>query len=115
MRPEGIVDSSAMQSREVWTGTTYALAATMLGEANSDGNGFTENERSELTHMAFLCAKGIHDAGWQRFGYWFCTPEAWERTGNYRSLGYMRPLAIWAMHYALRVHTRPAEPAPQHN
>jgi hypothetical protein len=39
--------------------------------------------------------------GWQRYGYWFATPEAWEQSGNFRSLGYMRPLAIWAMQFAL--------------
>jgi uncharacterized protein (DUF608 family) len=30
MRPNGHVDESCLQSREVWTGTTYALAATMI-------------------------------------------------------------------------------------
>lgn len=69
--------------------------------------------------MAYSTARGIHDGGWQEFGYWyvisrskpsiliardilfrFATPEAWEYNGNYRSLGYMRPLAIWAMQLA---------------
>jgi hypothetical protein len=36
-----------------------------------------------------------------RYGYWFATPEAWELSGNFRSLGYMRPLSIWAMQFAL--------------
>ena len=30
MRPDGSVDSTSVQSLEVWTGVTYALAATML-------------------------------------------------------------------------------------
>jgi familyl 116 glycosyl hydrolase-like protein len=30
-------------------------------------------------------------------GYWFRTPEAWDSTGNFRALMYMRPAAIWAM------------------
>jgi len=51
--------------------------------------------------MGINTARGIHDAGWERFGYHFATPEAWEQTGNYRSLGYMRPLAVWAIQYAL--------------
>ena len=30
MRPNGTVDTSSVQSVEVWTGITYALAATMI-------------------------------------------------------------------------------------
>lgn len=33
--------------------------------------------------------------------YAFQTPEGWDFEGRYRSLGYMRPLAIWAMQWAL--------------
>jgi hypothetical protein len=33
--------------------------------------------------------------------YTFQTPEAWTIDGYYRSLAYMRPLAIWAMQWAL--------------
>lgn len=33
--------------------------------------------------------------------YWFQTPEAWTLDGHYRSLIYMRPLAIWGMQWAL--------------
>jgi hypothetical protein len=33
MRPDGTIDNSCLQSREVWTGTTYALAAGMILEA----------------------------------------------------------------------------------
>ena len=33
--------------------------------------------------------------------YWFQTPEGWTTDGHYRSLVYMRPLAIWAMQWAL--------------
>eukprot|EP00981_Chlorochromonas_danica_P001618 scaffold351_cov162-Ochromonas_danica.AAC.3 len=93
------VDNSCLQSREVWTGTTYALAATMLLQARKGK--CSESEQEELLTMAFNTARGIHDAGWQEFGYWFATPEAWFRNGNYRSMGYMRPLAVWAMQYAL--------------
>ena len=55
--------------------------------------------------MGFITAQGIHDAGWLEFGYWFSTPEAWEQNGNYRSQGYMRPLSIWAIQYALDMQT----------
>lgn len=33
--------------------------------------------------------------------YWFQTPEAWTAKGHFRSLSYMRPLAIWGMQWAL--------------
>ena len=36
--------------------------------------------------------------------YSFQTPEAWNNKDQYRSICYMRPLAIWAMQWAL---TRP--------
>jgi non-lysosomal glucosylceramidase len=107
------VDSSCMQSREVWTGTTYALAAAMILEAahTSAAEGTDDHdavqkstlcsrERADLLSMAHRTAQGIHDGGWQEFGYWFATPEAWELSGNYRSLGYMRALGIWAMQFA---------------
>ncbi|GJP67013.1 hypothetical protein CLOP_g23882 [Closterium sp. NIES-67] len=82
MRPNGQVDDTCLQSREVWTGVTYGLAATMIYEA-------------------FRTAQGIHQAGWNDLGYWFQTPEGWDTDGRFRSLAYMRPLAIWAMHSAL--------------
>lgn len=187
MRPTGHVDDSCLQSREVWTGVTYALAAAMLHEASvlkevaqratdkeasggsatadslnyvstalhgidadidfvfdetlnigfgiadkpkmrnllwptsvkgSVGSGLLESVRSseiplmlssnngcmiaakELRDMAFSTAFGIYEGGWNKFGYWFATPEGWERSGNYRSLGYMRPLSIWAIHFS---------------
>eukprot|EP00246_Nothoceros_aenigmaticus_P007625 TRINITY_DN2156_c0_g1_i1.p1 TRINITY_DN2156_c0_g1~~TRINITY_DN2156_c0_g1_i1.p1 ORF type:complete len:296 (+),score=57.79 TRINITY_DN2156_c0_g1_i1:57-890(+) len=87
MHPDGKVDETAMQSREVWTGVTYSLAAAMIHEG--------------MMEQAFTTAEGIYLAGWLDFGYWFQTPEAWTMDGHYRSLTYMRPLAIWAMQWAL--------------
>jgi non-lysosomal glucosylceramidase len=87
MRPDGEVDRSTMQSQEVWSGTTYAVAATML----------LEGMRSE----AFQTAYGVYKVTYEDKGYWFQTPEAWEENGNYRSNSYMRPLCIWAMQWAL--------------
>ncbi len=87
MRPDGRVDRTNLQSQEVWTGTTYMLAAAMLIEGMDD--------------EAWAAAKGIVDTTYSTKGYWFQTPEAWNSKGNYRSLAYMRPLAIWAMQWAL--------------
>jgi non-lysosomal glucosylceramidase len=109
MRPNGHVDESCLQSREVWTGTTYALAATMihtflkLRDVEVDDD-ISKLQDTNLVSMAMNTARGIHDAGWQRFGYWFATPEGWEKNGNYRSLGYKRPLSIWAMQFAVEQH-----------
>lgn len=89
MLPSGEPDMSSMQSREIWSGTTYAVAASMIHEG--------------LIDMAFKTAGGVHEVAWAKegFGYSFQTPEGWSVEGKYRSLGYMRPLAIWAMQWAL--------------
>lgn len=89
MHPNGKVDESCMQSREIWTGVTYGVAATML--------------LAGMEQQAFTTAEGIFTAGWsdEGFGYWFQTPEGWTTDGHYRSLIYMRPLAIWGMQWAL--------------
>ncbi|KAL8486818.1 hypothetical protein ACS0TY_023492 [Phlomoides rotata] len=89
MHPNGKVDETCMQSREVWTGVTYAAAATMIHAGMRD--------------QAFTAAEGIFTAGWSEegFGYAFQTPEGWTIGGHFRSLIYMRPLAIWAMQFAL--------------
>ncbi|KAF8668453.1 hypothetical protein HU200_052269 [Digitaria exilis] len=100
MRPDGGVDASSPQSKEVWPGVTYAVAAAMIQEG--------------MTEAAFRTAKGAHDAAWGKDGfgsvmntfefqnlYAFQTPEAWTEDGGYRSLHYMRPLGIWAMQWAL--------------
>ncbi len=174
MRPNGTIDMTCLQSREVWTGTTYALAAMMLYQSlhyvspslsstatvnvtnslttdtsddspistplsplivsssvdasvrnhtnrnditaiptstssgdcdshnidNDDQHKANQHLRDLFVTMAENTARGIHDGGWQEFGYWFATPEGWEKNGNYRSLGYMRALCIWAMQYA---------------
>ncbi|ESR44751.1 hypothetical protein CICLE_v10000199mg [Citrus x clementina] len=92
MLPDGRVDMSSMQSREIWSGVTYAVAASMIHE--------------DLADIGFQTACGIYEAAWSGtgLGYAFQTPEAWNTDDQYRSLCYMRPLAIWAMQWAL---TRP--------
>ncbi|XP_074294419.1 uncharacterized protein LOC141622273 [Silene latifolia] len=89
MLPDGNIDMSSMQSREIWSGVTYGLAASMIQEG--------------LTDMGFQTAYGVYEAVWSErgLGYAFQTPEAWNANDQYRSLCYMRPLAIWAMQWAL--------------
>ncbi|XP_021903625.1 non-lysosomal glucosylceramidase [Carica papaya] len=89
MLPDGRIDMAAMQSREIWAGVTYALAASMIQE--------------EMVEMGLNTAKGVYEAAWSEegLGYSFQTPEGWNTDDQYRSLCYMRPLAIWAMQWAL--------------
>lgn len=89
MRPDGKVDMSALQSREIWAGVTYAVAASMIHE--------------DMTETGFKTAQGVYETSWSEegLGYAFQTPEGWNNNEQYRSLCYMRPLAIWAMQWAL--------------
>ena len=81
--PDGSIVETNAQVQEVWTGTTFGLAAFML----SDG----------LKDEAYKTAWGVYHTTYETKGYWFRTPEAWDITGNYRASMYMRPAAIWAM------------------
>ncbi|KAL3507351.1 hypothetical protein ACH5RR_032733 [Cinchona calisaya] len=89
MYPNGKIDDTCMQSREVWTGVTYAVAANMI--------------LAGMVEQGFTTAEGIFLAGWSEegYGYAFQTPEAWSIDGHFRSLIYMRPLAIWGMQRAM--------------
>lgn len=55
MHPNGKVDETCMQSREIWTGVTYALAATMI--------------LAGMEEQAFTTAEGIFTAGWSEEGH----------------------------------------------
>lgn len=87
VRPDGTIDESSEQSPEVWVGTTYALAAHMLGRG--------------LMEEGWQTARGASKVTYDR-GFWFRTPEAYDRHGDYRASLYLRPLAIWAIEHVLR-------------
>ncbi|XP_029439064.1 non-lysosomal glucosylceramidase [Rhinatrema bivittatum] len=87
MRPNGHIDTSSVQSDEVWVGVVYGLAATMIHEG--------------LVKEGFETAEGCYRTVWERLGMSFQTPEAYREKKIYRSLAYMRPLSIWAMQLAL--------------
>lgn len=55
MHPNGKVDETCMQSREIWTGVTYAAAATMI--------------LAGMEEEAFTTAEGIFIAGWSEEGF----------------------------------------------
>ncbi|XP_072353279.1 non-lysosomal glucosylceramidase isoform X2 [Scyliorhinus torazame] len=87
MRPNGTIDTSSVQSDEVWIGVVYGLAATMIQEG--------------LVDEGFKTAEGTYRTVWERLGMAFQTPEAYCKKNIYRSLAYMRPLSIWSMQLAL--------------
>ncbi len=86
MQPNGKVDRTNMQSQEVWSGTSYGLAASLMQEG--------------LEKECWQTAHGIVKMTYEKMGYWFATPEAWDEQGDYRALAYMRPLCIWAIQWA---------------
>jgi non-lysosomal glucosylceramidase len=94
MGADGNIDRNNEQTEEVWVGTTWAVAATMLQEGMRD--------------EAFTSAKGLYNVIWEKKGYWFRTPESWDLEGQYRAGMYMRPAAIWAMQEALEAAKKPA-------
>lgn len=84
---DGGVDYFTIQSQEVWTGVTYALAATMIQEG--------------MLEEAFKTAGGMFKSMTERLGLAYTTPEALYAKKYYRAIGYMRPLSIWSMQIAL--------------
>ena len=88
MLTTGEVDTSAIQSEEIWTGVTYGVASLMLSQGM-----FEEGMKT---------AEGIYRTVYETIGMGFETPEALYEKKHYRAIGYMRPLSIWAMHIALQ-------------
>jgi len=80
---DGAILHSNEQVQEVWTGSTFGVAALMLANGMHD--------------QAFHTAWGVYHVVYETKGYWFRTPEAYDETGNYRASMYMRPAGIWAM------------------
>jgi non-lysosomal glucosylceramidase len=80
---DGTIIRTNEQVQEVWTGTTFGVAALML----ADG----------MTDQGYHTAWGVYHIVYETKGYWFRTPEAYDETGNYRASMYMRPAGIWAM------------------
>ncbi|KAK4339863.1 hypothetical protein RND71_041325 [Anisodus tanguticus] len=55
MRPNGEPDSSSMQSREIWSGVTYAVATAMIQE--------------DMTDTGFKTAAGVYEIVWSENGF----------------------------------------------
>ncbi|CAB3398100.1 unnamed protein product [Caenorhabditis bovis] len=83
----GKVDTSSIQSEEVWSGITYALSSFMI--------------EMGLTKEAFKTSEGLFNGIWCRHPLQYQTPEAIVSYRMYRAIGYMRPLSIWAMQHSI--------------
>jgi non-lysosomal glucosylceramidase len=86
MKPDGTILTENMESQEVWSGVTLALASFMKLEG--------------MTAQADKAAWGVYNVVYTKKGYWFRTPEAWDHNGDFRGELYLRPQVIWAMEYA---------------
>ncbi|MGC2475438.1 MAG: non-lysosomal glucosylceramidase [Candidatus Sulfotelmatobacter sp.] len=91
MNADGSIMRDNEQGQEVWVGTSCGFAALL----------WSENMRDE----AYRTVWGLYHVIYERKGYWFRTPEAWDVEGNFRASMYMRPAAIWA------IEMMPAEPS----
>ncbi|TRZ09848.1 hypothetical protein HGM15179_017246 [Zosterops borbonicus] len=116
MRPDGVPDTSSVQSNEVWIGVVYSLAATMIQEVSGNAAAALPSMCSldsmdvltvlfpllqGMVEEGFRTAEGCYRTVWERLGMAFQTPEAYREKKVYRSLAYMRPLSIWSMQLAL--------------
>ena len=54
-----------------------------------------------MNDKAWRTLTGVYDLIYNRMVLAFQTPEAVMKPNIYRSLGYMRPLCIWSIQYAL--------------
>ncbi|KAK9884269.1 hypothetical protein WA026_005221 [Henosepilachna vigintioctopunctata] len=88
---DGGPDYGSIQSREIWTGTTYSLASAMIFEGMID--------------EGFKTAEGLYNSMTYKHGLAFDYPEALNIEKSYRSIGYMRPLSIWSMLLAYQMNT----------
>ncbi|KAK5981075.1 Non-lysosomal glucosylceramidase [Trichostrongylus colubriformis] len=90
---DGEVDDSSFQGEEVWTGTGYGVASFMIAK--------------DQRQQGFDTSRGVFETCWNRAGLQYQTPEAIYEKKYYRAIGYMRPLAIWAMQHALEMKAVP--------
>lgn len=65
---------------------------------------FHDRALQGAVQRGFDTAWGCYDGCFNRFGLQYQTPEALYEQRFYRAIGYMRPLSIWAMQWALIRH-----------
>uniref|UniRef100_A0A0R3WMP8 DUF608 domain-containing protein n=1 Tax=Hydatigena taeniaeformis TaxID=6205 RepID=A0A0R3WMP8_HYDTA len=82
-------DNTNMQAEEFWVAVNYGLAALLILHGKS----------SEGFGLAGACFEHVYN----QLGLHFQTPEAFTKEATHRSLGYMRPLAIWSIQRAIEM------------
>ncbi len=87
VHPDGRVDESFQQTREVWIGVAWTVAAGMVQEG-------LFMEGADIGYS-------LYDTIWNTGQFWFRTPEAW-CTGltDVRAPYYMRATSVWALKHA---------------
>lgn len=65
MRIDGSIDESCLQSREVWVGTTYALASAMLLEASYDNQSSFNTANPSLSTSTSTSTSTTPSSGWK--------------------------------------------------
>ncbi|MDZ7338779.1 MAG: GH116 family glycosyl hydrolase [candidate division KSB1 bacterium] len=82
------------QPDEVWTGSSYFVAASMYHWGKELGD-------QRLMKRALQTAYGVYYQTWvnERTAYFFNTPEAWHYSNpsQYRAEQYQRPRAVWEL------------------
>ncbi|KAM3177099.1 hypothetical protein ACTXT7_005201 [Hymenolepis weldensis] len=94
----GKIDSNNMQAEEFWVGVNYGIGALLI----------LHGMRPEGFRLAGTCFNHVYN----KMGLHFQTPEAYTKDGTYRSLGYMRPLAIWSIQRAVEMASTPSHLHP---
>ena len=74
----------------------------ILASSESFYNLHTNLNLQGMVQQGFRTAEGVYRTCFEKLGLGFQTPEAYLASGNFRSLGYMRPLSIWGMQHALQ-------------
>nr|CUU97825.1 non lysosomal glucosylceramidase [Hymenolepis microstoma] len=97
-------DNNNMQTEEFWVAVNYSIGSLLI----------LHGMRSEGFRLAEACFDHVYN----KMGLHFQTPEAYTKVGTYRSLGYMRPLAIWSIQRAVEMDSMPSHlhsspPSPQ--
>lgn len=84
--PNGKLDTSLLQTQEIWPGVAWSVSAGMLQQG-------MEKEAEEIGYS-------VYNTIWNTKALWFRTPEAWCADGTIRAPYYMRATAIWALKHA---------------
>ncbi|VDO82617.1 unnamed protein product [Haemonchus placei] len=106
---ELISDTQVLSTLDtIYTHNVKMFASGNMGPVNGmfeDGVVDISSIQSEegKQQEGFHTARGIFETCWNRAGLQYQTPEAIYEKKHYRAIGYMRPLAIWAMHHALEM------------